>query len=51
MADTFTDGFCLKLIGLLDDKQIKIKEELYFVASHLSSKIYHKAILIYKLKY
>jgi hypothetical protein len=28
MADTFTDGFCLKLIGLLDDKQIKIVRDL-----------------------
>ena len=25
MADTFTDGFCLKLMGLLDDNQIKLR--------------------------
>ena len=30
MADTFTDGFCLKLIGLLDDKQIKIVRDLLY---------------------
>ena len=41
MADTFTDGFCLKLIGLLDDKQIKLGLLNYhhFGVVYLSSNI------------